>query len=89
MAYRSSVFHSIFTFLIVSTLSDAAQTGAADLRPESDLVTGLPGQPPVEFRHYAGYVYVGQSKDKALFYWFFEAIGAAEAKPLLLWLNGG
>nr|XP_010933286.1 serine carboxypeptidase-like 35 [Elaeis guineensis] len=58
-------------------------------RPESDLVTGLPGQPPVEFRHYAGYVMVGRGEKKALFYWFFEAQGRAEKKPLVLWLNGG
>lgn len=55
----------------------------------SDRVLSLPGQPPVGFRHYAGYVKVGKHKEKALFYWFFEAEQKAEEKPLVLWLNGG
>ncbi|RWW01290.1 hypothetical protein GW17_00035683 [Ensete ventricosum] len=56
-------------------------------RREADRVGALPGQPAVEFRHYAGYVSV--SDDKALFYWFFEAKRRPEEKPLVLWLNGG
>ncbi|VAH85016.1 unnamed protein product [Triticum turgidum subsp. durum] len=54
-------------------------------RPEGDLVTGLPGQPEVGFKHYAGYVDVGTGGDKALFYWFFEAEKGPEKKPLMLW----
>ncbi|ESQ40765.1 hypothetical protein EUTSA_v100131791mg, partial [Eutrema salsugineum] len=58
-------------------------------RKEDDLVTGLPGQPPVNFRHYAGYVDLGlQQKQKALFYWFFEAQQNSSGRPLVLWLNG-
>ncbi|KFK25190.1 hypothetical protein AALP_AA8G078600 [Arabis alpina] len=57
---------------------------------ENDLVTGLPGQPPVNFRHYAGYVSLGpQQKQKSLFYWFFEAQQNSSRRPLVLWLNGG
>ncbi|KAJ0266132.1 hypothetical protein HA466_0001780 [Hirschfeldia incana] len=57
---------------------------------EDDLVTGLPGQPPVNFRHYAGYVNLGpQQKQKSLFYWFFEAQQHSSRRPLVLWLNGG
>ncbi|KAI3909716.1 hypothetical protein MKW98_014133 [Papaver atlanticum] len=41
----------------------------------------------VNFAHYSGYVDV--NKDKALFYWFFEAVENPSSKPLLLWLNGG
>lgn len=48
----------------------------------------LPGQPPVAFKHYAGYVKL-REEEKALFYWFFEADGGASHKPLVLWLNGG
>ncbi|KAL1209786.1 Serine carboxypeptidase-like 35 [Cardamine amara subsp. amara] len=59
-------------------------------RKEDDLVIGLPGQPPVNFRHYAGYVNLGpQQKQKALFYWFFEAQQNSSHRPLVLWLNGG
>ena len=55
----------------------------------ADLVTNLPGQPPVDFQHYAGYVTVNQTNGRALFYWFFEAITKPQHKPLVLWLNGG
>lgn len=54
-----------------------------------DLVTHLPGQPLVDFRHYAGYVTVNQTHGRALFYWFYEAASNPEGKPLVLWLNGG
>ena len=56
---------------------------------EEDLVTNLPGQPSVGFRHFAGYVTVHQSHGRALFYWFYEAASSPHQKPLVLWLNGG
>jgi len=55
----------------------------------ADLVTNLPGQPPVDFQHYAGYVTVNETNGRALFYWFYEAMTKPEDKPLVLWLNGG
>ncbi|XVE49737.1 hypothetical protein DITRI_Ditri01bG0105100 [Diplodiscus trichospermus] len=58
-------------------------------RQEADRVINLPGQPPVDFKHYAGYVTVNESHGRALFYWFFEATSKPEKQPLLLWLNGG
>lgn len=58
-------------------------------RQEADRVHRLPGQPKVGFKQYAGYVTVSRSHEKALFYWFFEAIHQPEEKPVLLWLNGG
>ncbi|KAE7995616.1 hypothetical protein FH972_000392 [Carpinus fangiana] len=54
-----------------------------------DLVTGLPGQPRVDFRHYAGYVNVNETNGRELFYWFYEATTQPDQKPLVLWLNGG
>nr|XP_043611432.1 serine carboxypeptidase-like 31 [Erigeron canadensis] len=54
-----------------------------------DLVINLPGQPNVDFRHYAGYVNVNESHGRALFYWFYEAWTLTDEKPLVLWLNGG
>lgn len=54
-----------------------------------DLVTDLPGQPAVGFRHYAGYVTVNETNGRALFYWFYESTTEADGKPLVLWLNGG
>lgn len=56
---------------------------------EADRVVGIPGQPPVTFRQYAGYVTIDESHGKALFYWFFEATQGPQDKPVLLWLNGG
>ncbi|GAU40311.1 hypothetical protein TSUD_64760, partial [Trifolium subterraneum] len=67
--------------------------GGRKLRSSSDngtdLVTNLPGQPHVDFQHYAGYVTVNETNGRALFYWFYEAITKPEEKPLVLWLNGG
>ncbi|WOK93992.1 hypothetical protein Cni_G02693 [Canna indica] len=54
---------------------------------QSDLIVDLPGQPQVEFRHYASYVRINE--DKSMFYWFYKAVKAPSKKPLLLWLNGG
>ncbi|CAN7035806.1 unnamed protein product [Brassica rapa subsp. trilocularis] len=59
------------------------------LANEQDLVTNLPGQPHVSFKHYAGYVPVDESNGRAMFYWFFEAMNLPKEKPLVLWLNGG
>ncbi|KAG5246905.1 serine carboxypeptidase [Salix suchowensis] len=53
------------------------------------LVTNLPGQPDVSFKHYAGYVTVNEQNGRALFYWFYEAATHPDKKPLVLWLNGG
>ncbi|XP_018435519.1 serine carboxypeptidase-like 32 [Raphanus sativus] len=54
-----------------------------------DLVTDLPGQSGVSFRHFAGYVPVEKKNGRAMFYWFFEAMSLPNQKPLVLWLNGG
>ncbi|CAL1372729.1 unnamed protein product [Linum trigynum] len=53
------------------------------------LVTNLPGQPEVDFRHYAGFLTVNETSGRALFYWFYEATNRPDEKPLVLWLNGG
>ncbi|CAL9157016.1 unnamed protein product [Musa hybrid cultivar] len=79
---------SLFLFLFISSFAmDTARGFEPNSQREADRVTALPGQPEVEFRHYAGYVRI--SDDKALFYWFFEATRKPEEKPLILWLNGG
>jgi serine carboxypeptidase-like clade II len=56
---------------------------------ELDRISALPGQPPVLFRQFSGYVTVNKEHGRALFYWLTEAMGHAERKPLVLWLNGG
>ncbi|ERN19941.1 serine carboxypeptidase-like 42 [Amborella trichopoda] len=57
--------------------------------PVEDLVHRLPGQPKVDFKQYAGYVNVDEKAGRSLFYYFAEADGDADKKPLTLWLNGG
>ncbi|XP_077249803.1 serine carboxypeptidase-like 42 [Tasmannia lanceolata] len=57
--------------------------------PSEDLVLKLPGQPKVDFRQFAGYVDVDKEAGRSLFYYFVEAKGDADNKPLTLWLNGG
>ncbi|CAI9102942.1 OLC1v1001339C2 [Oldenlandia corymbosa var. corymbosa] len=58
---------------------------------EKDRISKLPGQPPVRFNQYGGYVTVDESAGRAFFYYFTEAQDPQKAKdlPLLLWLNGG
>jgi serine carboxypeptidase-like clade 2 len=56
---------------------------------EKDRIARLPGQPPVNFSQYGGYVTVNQSAGRALFYYFVEAQQPNDTLPLLLWLNGG
>ncbi|KAM3250126.1 hypothetical protein P3L10_004195 [Capsicum annuum] len=50
---------------------------------EADRVIGLPGQPPVSFKQYAGYITVNETHGRALFYWLFEATTTPHNKPLL------
>ncbi|CAL9160771.1 unnamed protein product [Musa hybrid cultivar] len=87
MMHQAS-FHVLFIWPLV-VASCALSSAGSSLRQELDRVVGLPGQPPVGFRQYAGYVTIDEGLGKALFYWFFEATHRPAEKPLLLWLNGG
>ncbi|CAO2823807.1 unnamed protein product [Amaranthus hypochondriacus] len=69
---------------IITSLRDDNKVAQND-----HLVTNLPGQPAVDFSHYAGYVTVDDQNQRALFYWFYEASSQSHEKPLVLWLNGG
>ncbi|KAI3909717.1 hypothetical protein MKW98_014134 [Papaver atlanticum] len=83
----------VFVFVLNSLILDIQRvSGSKDVssfeRKDLDRVYKLPGQSfDVNFAHYSGYVDV--NKNKALFYWFFEAVENPSSKPLLLWLNGG
>ncbi|GLT96631.1 hypothetical protein SLE2022_142390 [Rubroshorea leprosula] len=77
------------SFRGVVSAEDSILSPAVLAQQEADRVTGLPGQPPVKFKHYAGYVTVSETHGRALFYWFFEATHNPEKQPVLLWLNGG
>ncbi|CAN1328520.1 Serine carboxypeptidase 24 [Linum perenne] len=56
---------------------------------ELDRISALPGQPPVAFSQFSGYVTVNEEHGSALFYWLTEAASNPSTKPLVLWLNGG
>ncbi|XP_019171506.1 PREDICTED: serine carboxypeptidase-like 31, partial [Ipomoea nil] len=77
------------SLLLFEPVAVAARLSQRSNENISDLVTQLPGQPSVGFKHYAGYVTVNESNGRALFYWFYESLTLPEQKPLVLWLNGG
>jgi serine carboxypeptidase-like clade II len=81
------------TFLLVIGCMPAAAGAAGEEecaeRARADRIAALPGQPPVAFAQYSGYVTVSEERGRALFYWLTEAGGDAARRPLVLWLNGG
>ncbi|KAI3846218.1 hypothetical protein MKW92_031860 [Papaver armeniacum] len=85
----SAHFVCLLFFYIKFAVVSQGQDPETKTLQEADLVCQLPGQPPVDFKQYAGYVTVDEVYEKALFYWFFEATKSPEQKPLVLWLNGG
>ncbi|CAK9309716.1 unnamed protein product [Citrullus colocynthis] len=78
----------LFVFAFLWILSGGGSAGVEGF-PNEDLVLRLPGQPPVGFKQYAGYVDVDVKNGRSLFYYFVEAEEQPEKKPLTLWLNGG
>ncbi|KAF4390145.1 hypothetical protein G4B88_005063 [Cannabis sativa] len=71
--------------ILVSSFSNDPLT-----QQKLDRVGKLPGQTfNVGFEHYSGYVTVNKESERALFYWFIEALEDPDSKPLVLWLNGG
>ncbi|KAH6779374.1 alpha/beta-Hydrolases superfamily protein [Perilla frutescens var. hirtella] len=77
---------ALFFCLIFSSLTDIF---ALPKEQELDRILALPEQPPVKFSQFSGYVTVDEEHGRALFYWLTEATDNADAKPLVLWLNGG
>ncbi|KAJ9689010.1 hypothetical protein PVL29_014587 [Vitis rotundifolia] len=80
------------TLLLLSLLLLCSITSDADAAPKQqslDRISALPGQPPVTFSQFSGYVTVNEHHGRALFYWLTEATTYPEKKPLVLWLNGG
>ncbi|KAH7669227.1 Peptidase S10 serine carboxypeptidase protein [Dioscorea alata] len=84
------LFSILFFFFCINVAEPRPIIGPAGNDPkEADLVQKLPGQPPVNFSQYAGYVTANETNGRALFYWFFEAVDSVSSRPLVLWLNGG
>lgn len=82
----------VIAFLLLEPTADArhfSNDKKSNALGTKDLVINLPGQPRVNFRHYAGYVTVDEKNGRSLFYWFYEAETLPDEKPLVLWLNGG
>ena len=63
--------------------------GCLSMAMVEDKISELPGQPPVSFAQYSGYVAVDAARKRSLFYYFAEAELDPATKPLVLWLNGG
>ena len=90
-----TVFLSVAYFFLLSSPMVNCSSSWIDFdyptdQQEKDRVHNLPGQPfNVNFAHYSGYVTVNKDSGRALFYWFFEAVGDPSSKPLVLWINGG
>ncbi|KAM0046998.1 putative carboxypeptidase D [Helianthus debilis subsp. tardiflorus] len=78
----------LYTIIIIIIFMQASFTGVCSATV-SDEVVKLPGQPPVSFRQFAGYITVDEAKHRSLFYYFVEAESNSSSKPLVLWLNGG
>lgn len=92
MAFQTTKVHHLFflCLLIFSSISSVlAVTTVISKEQEVDRILALPGQPPVSFSQFSGYVTVNEQHGRALFYWFTEATTSPENKPLVLWLNGG
>ncbi|XP_009631140.1 serine carboxypeptidase 24-like [Nicotiana tomentosiformis] len=86
----NSIFLSLFLLIILSlTITTNNVAAALTKEQEFDRIISLPGQPPVTFSQFSGYVTVNENHGRALFYWLTEATTQPEKKPLVLWLNGG
>lgn len=83
------LLHS-FVGILCLALATVVATMAVPKQQELDRISALPGQPPVSFSQFSGYVTVNEHHGRALFYWLTEAATVSpHNKPLVLWLNGG
>ncbi|XP_027359473.1 serine carboxypeptidase 24-like isoform X2 [Abrus precatorius] len=90
MASQTKTLHLFFFFMcLLLSFSNISCIVAVPKEQEQDRIFALPGQPPVTFSQFSGYVTVNEQHGRALFYWFTEATTSPENKPLVLWLNGG
>ncbi|CAN0863692.1 Serine carboxypeptidase-like 40 [Linum grandiflorum] len=75
---------------IASRLHVTDDQQATATSKDGDLIVRLPGQPPVSFKQYGGYVNVDPVNDRNMYYYFAEAQHPNKDQlPLVLWLNGG
>ena len=76
-------------FLIV--VFSAAALCPAQAASMSDYeVTSLPGlATPPSFKHYSGFMPLGDASGTELFFWFVESQRDPQSDPVVLWMNGG
>ena len=61
----------------------------AQLQDEITSLPDLPAEAKGKFKMFSGYMPVGDSPKRSLFYWFVESQGKPETDPVILWSNGG
>ncbi|MQL79531.1 hypothetical protein Taro_011975, partial [Colocasia esculenta] len=88
--------HACLAWAALAVAAAALQLCASSIGPQDahlsslpDKITQLPGQPPVSFQQFSGYITVDEKRGRALFYYLVEAEADPLSKPLVLWLNGG
>ncbi|CAN0863678.1 Serine carboxypeptidase-like 40, partial [Linum grandiflorum] len=87
--FDSSPFKPVQYDEIASRLHVTVDQQAAATK-DGDLIVRLPGQLPVSFKQYGGYVNVDPVNDRNMYYYFAEAQHPDKDElPLVLWLNGG
>ncbi|XP_062144044.1 serine carboxypeptidase-like 20 [Alnus glutinosa] len=79
----------LFLFTISLSLL-LSSNGVVEAAPERSLVTQLPGfNGTFPSKHYSGYISIGESPAKNLFYYFVVSERNPLKDPVVLWLNGG
>lgn len=79
-----------FLFFTISSLALLLSFGIIEAAPQGSLVTQLPGfNGTFPSKHYAGYISIGESPQKNLFYYFVVSERNPLKDPVVLWLNGG
>ncbi|GLT59048.1 hypothetical protein SLA2020_318920 [Shorea laevis] len=79
-----------FLFFTISSLALLLSFGIIEAAPQGSLVTQLPGfNGTFPSKHYAGYISIGESPEKNLFYYFVVSERNPLKDPVVLWLNGG
>ncbi|XP_057967263.1 serine carboxypeptidase 24 isoform X2 [Malania oleifera] len=80
----------LYALSIITIISASCSVASALPKQQVlDRISALPGQPPVKFSQFSGYVTVDEQQGRSLFYWLTESPSNPQKKPLLLWLNGG
>lgn len=71
-------------------LCGALHAAAGALTPADFEVADLPGLNATPgFKHYAGYMPIGDASGTAIFFWFVESQRDPVTDPMVLWMNGG